>query len=312
MTATVSQFHETETALKSAVMREPLGSLAVSFEFFPPKTEAMEQTLWKSIKRLAPLAPAFVSVTYGAGGSTRERTHNTVRRIVEETSLAPAAHLTCVAASRDEINEVIRDYGDAGIKHIVALRGDPPDGIGEKFSARPDGYQSSADLIKGIKKLGDFEVSVACYPEVHPDAAGQDEDLDMLKRKIDAGATRAITQFFFEPEMYLQFVERVRAAGITIPIVPGIMPVSNFKGAARMAQSAGASVPKWMYDLFDGLDEDPETRKLVASSLAVELCLRLNEQGVEQFHFYTMNRYDLVYAICHILGMRPADSAAIS
>lgn len=312
MTATVTQLRETETALKSAVMREPLGNLAVSFEFFPPKTETMEQTLWKSIKRLAPLAPSFVSVTYGAGGSTRERTHNTVRRIVQETSLAPAAHLTCVAASREEVDEVVRDYRDAGIKHIVALRGDPPDGIGEKFSPHPDGYQSSADLITGIKKIGDFEISVACYPEVHPDASGQDEDLDMLKRKIDAGATRAITQFFFEPEMYLDFVERVRAAGITIPIVPGIMPVSNFKGAARMATRAGASVPQWMYDLFDGLDEDPETRKLVASSLAVELCLRLNEQGVGQFHFYTMNRYDLVYAICHILGMRPTTSAADS
>ncbi len=281
--------------------------LKVSFEFSPPKTDELEEKLWLAIKRLEPLYPDFVSVTYGAGGSTRERTHSTVKRIVDETSLKPAAHLTCVGAERGSIDEVVQSYWDAGVRHIVALRGDPPTGIGTRYEPHPGGYAGSPELIEGIKKIGDFEVSVGCYPEQHPDAQTPQSDIEILKRKIDAGADRAITQFFFDPDVFLRFMDRVHAEGITIPIVPGIMPVNGFKGVRRMAESAGASVPKWLIELFTGLEKDPETRKLVAASLVVEQCLRLRAAGIDQFHFYTMNKADLTFAICHILGVRAKD-----
>ena len=283
--------------------------LKVSFEFFPPKTEAMEETLWRSIERLAPLGPSFVSVTYGAGGSTRERTHATLARILAETALRPAAHLTCVGASRSEVDEVVRAYRDAGIRHIVALRGDPPEGMGTRFTPHPEGYVSSAELVAGVKRLGDFEVSVGTYPEKHPESPTLAFDIDMLKRKVDAGADRAITQFFFDNDVYERFVEKVCAAGISIPIVPGIIPVHSFKQVARFAEKAGASVPDWLAARFEGLEEDAATRKLVAAAVAAEQVFDLLDRGVCEFHFYTMNRADLVYAICHLLGMRPASSA---
>ncbi|TNE58653.1 MAG: methylenetetrahydrofolate reductase [NAD(P)H] [Alphaproteobacteria bacterium] len=279
--------------------------IKASFEFFPPKTEEMEKTLWASIERLAPLHPSFVSVTYGAGGSTRERTHATVERILTETDLKPAAHLTCVDASKRDVDEILEDYWEMGVRHIVALRGDPAGGLDAAFEAYPDGYHTSVDLIKGIKEIGDFHVSVSAYPEAHPEAKGADTDLDWLKAKIDAGADQAITQFFFEPEIYLRFLERVRAAGITIPIVPGIMPVTNFKSLTNMAKATGTRVPDWMAYRFEGLDDDLATRKLVGATVATELCAALYDQGVEDFHFYTLNRSDLTYAICHILGLRP-------
>ncbi len=279
--------------------------LKVSFEFFPPKNEEMEQTLWESIDRLAPLSPHFVSVTYGAGGSTRERTHATVSRIVRDTKLRPAAHLTCVAATKGEVDEVIRAYWDAGVRHIVALRGDPVGGVGTRYEAHPGGYAASSDLVAGIKAIGDFEVSVSAYPERHPESPSIDVDIDMLKRKIDAGATRAITQFFFDNEVFLRYLDRVRAAGITIPIVPGIVPVQNFKQTAGFAARTGASVPDWLAKRFEGLDHDPATRKLIAAAVASEQVLDLVDRGLTDFHFYTMNRADLVYAICHLMGMRP-------
>jgi len=274
----------------------------VSFEFFPPKTAEMEETLWKSITRLAPLAPRFVSVTYGAGGSTRERTHHTVHRIKEETSLVPAAHLTCVAAARAEIDAVADDYWSVGVRHIVALRGDLLDG---RTHPAPDGYRYASELVEGLRKRHDFEISVAAYPEVHPDAASPDADLDNLKRKIDAGATRAITQFFFDNWTYLRFLDRARKAGITVPIVPGIMPVTNFTQMAKFARQTGASIPREFARMFDGLENDPETRKLVAATVAAEQCQQLERAGVTEFHFYTLNRADLTYALCHILGLRP-------
>lgn len=283
----------------------PEDAPGVSFEFFPPKTEEMEIILWRSIKRLEPLGPVFVSVTYGAGGSTRQRTHKTVRRVVMETGLKPAAHLTCVAATRAEVDAVIRDYWAAGVRHIVALRGDPPEGIGTAYVPHPDGYANAAALAAGIKRIGDFEISVGCYPEKHPESPSFESDLDLLKAKIDAGATRAITQFFYEPAIYLRFVERVRAAGITVPIVPGIMPVQNFRALTRMASLCGATLPAWLAARFDGLDDDVETRKLVAAAVTAELCETLRAEGVDQFHFYTLNRAELTYAICHILGLRP-------
>jgi methylenetetrahydrofolate reductase (NADPH) len=283
--------------------------LRVSFEFFPPKTEAMEETLWKSIERLAPLGPSFVSVTYGAGGSTRERTHATVSRILRETPLTPAAHLTCVAATRDEVDDVVRAYHDAGVRHIVALRGDPVAGIGTAFEAHPDGYTSSADLVGGIKRVGDFEVSVGVYPEKHPESTSLDADIEMLKKKVDAGADRAITQFFFDNDRFEAYVEKVRAAGLDIPVVPGIVPVHSFTQVARFAERAGASVPPWLARRFEGLDDDAATRQLVAAAVAAEQVLDLVDRGVADFHFYTMNRADLVYAICHLLGMRPAKPA---
>jgi methylenetetrahydrofolate reductase (NADPH) len=281
----------------------------VSFEFFPPKDEAMEKILWESIERLAPLAPNFVSVTYGAGGSTRERTHATVKRILAETPLTPAAHLTCVAATRAEIDQIVRDYLDVGVRHIVALRGDPMEGAGTRYAPHPGGYKNSADLVEGIKRIGDFEVSVSAYPEKHPDSPTVDADIDMLKAKVDAGAGRAITQFFFENDLYFRYLDRVRARGIDIPIVPGILPVQNFKAATNFAARAGASVPAWLADRFQGLDNDPATRKLIAAAVAAEQVIDLVDRGVTNFHFYTMNRADLVYAICHLLGLRPTDAS---
>jgi methylenetetrahydrofolate reductase (NADPH) len=287
-----------------------MSRVRVSFEFFPPKTDEMERTLWEAVERLSPLEPNFVSVTYGAGGSTRERTHSTVRRLVTETALTPAAHLTCVAATRPEIDDVIRAYWDAGVRHIVALRGDPLGGVGEQYAPHPGGYATSADLVAGIKRIGDIEVSVSAYPEKHPDSPTVDADIDMLKRKIDAGATRAITQFFFENELYFRYLDRVRARGIDIPIVPGILPVQNFKQTVNFAARCGASVPRWLAERFDGLDEDVATRKLIAAAVACEQVLGLVSRGITDFHFYTMNRADLVYAICHLLGLRPAAKKA--
>jgi len=279
--------------------------IGVSFEFFPPKDEGMEKILWNSVERLKPLAPDFVSVTYGAGGSTRERTHATVKRILNETELTPAAHLTCVAATRGQVDAIVRNYHDAGVRHIVALRGDPMGGAGEKYSPHPGGYENAADLVGGIKRVADFEVSVSAYPEKHPDSPTLEADIDMLKAKVDAGASRAITQFFFENDLYFRYLERVRARGIDIPIVPGILPVQNFKAAKNFATRAGASVPVWLAERFAGLDNDPTTRKLIAAAVAAEQVIDLFDRGVTNFHFYTMNRADLVYAICHLLGLRP-------
>ena len=284
--------------------------IRVSFEFFPPKTAEMEGSLWQAIARLAPLDPHFVSVTYGAGGSTRERTHATVKRILAETMLTPAAHLTCVAASRSEVDAVTLAYVQAGVRHIVALRGDPAGGLGERFVPHPEGYRNAADLVAGIKRIADVEVSVSAYPEKHPDSPSVDADIDMLEAKIDAGASRAITQFFFDNALYFRYLDRVRARGIDIPIVPGILPVLNFKQTKNFAARAGASVPDWLAARFDGLDEDPATRKLIAAAVAAEQVLDLVDRGVIDFHFYTMNHADLVYAICHLLGLRPAAKEA--
>jgi methylenetetrahydrofolate reductase (NADPH) len=289
-------------ALSSLVLPVPF---RVSFEFFPPKSAEMEETLWRSITRLAPMGPSFVSVTYGAGGSTRERTHNTVRRILGETPLTPAAHLTCVAATREEIDAVADDYWDAGVRHVVALRGDIPGGEAPYFPT-PGGYAWASELVAGLRKRHDFEVSVAAYPETHPEARSPDDDLDNLKRKIDAGATRAITQFFFDNWTFLRFVDRARKAGITVPIVPGIMPVTNFTQMVRFAKMTGATIPPAFARLFEGLDADPDTRKLVAATVAAEQCQQLAQAGVTDFHFYTLNRADLTYAICHVLGLRPS------
>lgn len=286
--------------------RERNTPISVSFEFFPPKTEEMEQTLWNSIGRLAPLAPDFVSVTYGAAGSTRERTHSTIVRILRETALKPAAHLTCVAATREETDAVARGYWNAGVRHIVALRGDSPDGPGNRYQPHPGGYAYSTDLVAGLKKTGDFEISVSAYPEKHPDSATIKDEIDMLARKVDAGANRAITQFFFDNNVYFEYLDKVRARGINVPVVPGILPVQNFKQARTFATQCGASIPGWMARRFDGLDDDPATRKLIAASVAAEQVLDLVDQGVREFHFYTLNRADLVYATCHLLGLRPS------
>ncbi len=280
------------------------GDIDVSFEFFPPKTEKMEQTLWESVLTLKPLQPRFVSVTYGAGGSTRARTHATVERIARETSLDAAAHLTCVGASRDEIDEIAREYWAAGIRHIVALRGDPPE-QGTRFVARPDGYPNAAALVAGLKKVAPFEISVAAYPECHPDSPSKSADIDNLKAKIDAGADRAITQFFFSPESFFRFRDAVAAAGIDAEIVPGILPVSNVAQTRKFAAMCGASIPAWMDKLFEGLDDLPAARQLVAATVAAELCGQLYAGGVRHFHFYTLNRAELSYAICHLLGLRP-------
>ncbi|MBW6400087.1 methylenetetrahydrofolate reductase [NAD(P)H] [Roseomonas sp. HJA6] len=276
----------------------------LSFEFFPPKTDRLEEQLWACIRRLEPLAPRFVSVTYGAGGSTQERTHATVARLVSDTSLTPAAHLTCVGATREEVDAVARQYWDAGVRHIVALRGDPPAGAAT-YTPHPGGYAQAEDLVRGLKRIGDFEISVGAYPEVHPAAVSAEADLDFLKRKIDAGATRAITQYFFDAEVYLRFLDRCLAKGITVPIVPGIMPVTNFASVQRFSAMCGASVPAWMGQLFEGLDEDAETRRMVAAVIAAEQVRLLQANGVDEFHFYTLNRPDLTYAIAHILGARP-------
>ena len=284
--------------------REGFRPIRVSIEFFPPKTDEMETILWSSIERLAPLQPKFVSVTYGAGGSTRERTHNTVARMVKETSLKPAAHLTCVDATKGEIDDVVRSYWDAGVRHIVALRGDPQDGVGTTYRPHPGGYAQACDLVAGIKRIGDFKVAVSAYPEVHPEAASAEADIDALKAKVDAGADQAITQFFFDNDVYFRYLDKVRAAGITIPIIPGILPVQNFKQASNFARRTGASVPYWLAARFEGLDNDVETRRLVAAAVAAEQVVDLVDAGVNDFHFYSMNRSDLVYAICHILGLR--------
>jgi methylenetetrahydrofolate reductase (NADPH) len=279
---------------------------AISFEFFPPKTEEMERSLWETITRLAPLSPNFVSVTYGAGGSTRERTHSTISRILQETRLTPAAHLTCVDAPCADVDDVVAKYHEVGVRHIVALRGDPASGLGGTYTPHPQGYSSSADLVASIKRrYSDIDVTVSAYPERHPESPSFDADIDMLKAKVDAGATRAITQFFFDNDLYLRYLDRVRARGISIPIVPGILPVQNFKQAANFAKRTGASMPDWLAAKFEGLDDDAETRKLVAATVAAGQVQKLAKRGVDTFHFYTMNRADLVFAISHLLGIRP-------
>jgi methylenetetrahydrofolate reductase (NADPH) len=278
----------------------------ISFEFFPPKTEEMDRTLWDTIERLAPLAPSFVSVTYGAGGSTRERTHATIVRLLKETALTPAAHLTCVGAPRGEIDDVVARYYEAGVRHIVALRGDPTAGIGTPYFAHPDGYQTSADLVASIRKRHpDIDVTVSAYPEKHPESLDFEADIDTLQAKVDAGATRAITQVFFDNDLYFRYLDRVRARGIDVPVLPGIMPMHNFKQARNFVTRAGTTVPDWLADKFDGLDDDAETRKLVAATVAAGQVQKLAKHGVNDFHFYTMNRADLVFAISHLLGFRP-------
>ena len=309
-----------------ALLLSPLGPVAragsnrapvrVSFEFFPPKTDEAEANLWKAVRRLEPLNPAFVSVTYGAGGSTRERTHRTVQRIIAETALRPAAHLTCVEASRAEVDEVIEGYKAIGVDHIVALRGDPPGGhdnsggIGGVYAPRADGYANATELTRAIRRAGGFDITVGAYPEKHPESPSIDHDIDVLKAKVDAGATRAVSQFFFDIDAFLRFRDRVRAAGVTIPLIPGVMPVSNFNGLKRMSAACGAAVPDWLEGHFDGLDDDPDTRRLLAASIAAETCARLQEEGFSDFHFYTLNRADLVYAICRVLGVREQKAAA--
>lgn len=287
------------------------GEIDVSFEFFPPKSDKMEEQLWSSIERLAPLAPEFVSVTYGAGGSTRERTHATVQRIVTDTALRPAAHLTCVDATRDEVDAVARAYWAAGVRHIVALRGDPAAGAGQRYEPHPGGYSGAAELVAGLKKIANFEVSVGGYPEKHPESPTIAADIEHLKAKVDAGADRVITQFGFDNTYFLRFLERARAAGIWVPITPGIVPIHNFRQVAGFATRAGASVPAWLARRFEGLDDDPETSKMVAAAVATEQVMALVDEGVRTFHFYTLNRADLVYAICHLLGLRPLKVAPL-
>ena len=304
MSPTFDQMQEARTALDAPLFSGLPGDIDVSFEFFPPKTEKMAQTLWDSVETLAPLGPRFVSVTYGAGGSTRERTHEQVVRINRETGIPAAAHLTCVEATREEIDAVARHYWESGIRHVVALRGDAPDGQ-SRYAPHPGGYANAAELIAGLKAVAPFEISVAAYPETHPDSASAAADLDNLRRKFDAGATRAITQFFFEPECFFRFRDKAAAAGIDGEIVPGVMPVMSFASVQRMAGLCGTAIPDWMAGLFDGLDEHPAARQLVSATIAAELCRRLYAGGVRQFHFYTLNRAELSYAICHMLGVRP-------
>ena len=304
MTLSVNQLEEARRALATPLYADVGGDLAVSFEFFPPKNDAMDAALWEAVRTLEPLAPRFVSVTYGAGGSTRERTHATVARIQRETSLAAAAHLTCVEATRAEVDEIAREYWAAGVRHIVALRGDPPT-TGAAYASHPGGYENAADLVAGLKRLHPFEVSVSAYPECHPDSADATADLDNLRRKLDAGANRAITQFFFEPETFFRYRDALAAAGVDAEIVPGIMPVMNFASVKRMAAMCGTAVPPWMARLFEGLDDRPAARQLVAATVAAELSRRLYAGGVKQLHFYTLNRAELAYAICHLLGVRP-------
>ena len=282
--------------------------IRVSFEFFPPSDATMDSTLWQSVQRLAPLSPRFISVTYGADGSTRDRTHSLVKRIQQQTSLIGAPHLTCVGASRTEVLELARRYWDEGVRHIVALRGDPPQGAA-RYEPHPDGFAYGADLVAGLRSVADFEISVAAYPEVHPEAASAQADFDNLRRKIDAGATRAITQFFFDNDDYLRFRDRCAAAGIKASIVPGILPITRFPQVTRFAERCGAKIPGWLAERFVGLDNDADTRRLIAASVAIEQVSRLREQGVNEFHFYTLNRAELTYAICHALGMRPQPAA---
>ncbi len=310
MTPSLRQLKEAKTALEEPLFAGLSGDAEVSFEFFPPKSEKMAGTLWDSILTLAPLAPRFVSVTYGAGGSTRERTHATVARIVQETDIPAAAHLTCVDASRDEIRQVAEAYWNIGVRHIVALRGDPPE-IGQAFQPHPDGYASAAELVVGLKDIAPFEISVAAYPETHPEAGCAQDDLDNLKRKLDAGATRAITQFFFRPDAYFRFRDAAAANNIDAELVPGILPVSNVAQTRKFAGLCGAKIPGWMDDLFEGLDDRPSARQLVAATISSEMCRRLYAGGVRQFHFYTLNRAELSYAICHLLGRRPQAGSMI-
>jgi methylenetetrahydrofolate reductase (NADPH) len=311
MTVSLDAARERQMAQASPLFAEVPGDIGVSFEFFPPKTDKMHAQLWDAIERLTPLGPRFVSVTYGAGGTTRERTHDTVARIARETGIPAAAHLTCVEATREEIDEVANAYWEAGVRHIVALRGDPPE-KGKPYATHPGGYENAADLVEGLRKLHPFEISVAAYPECHPDSSDQAADIDNLKRKMDAGANRAITQFFFEPDTFFRFRDDAAAAGIDAEIVPGIMPVMSFAAVSRMSAMCGTDVPAWMATLFDGLDDRPEARQLVSATIAAELCRRLYAGGVRDFHFYTLNRAELAYAICHLLGVRPQVSVEAS
>jgi len=288
---------------------ESIGRPRVSFEFFPPRTQALEAQLWEAIRKLEPLTPSFVSVTYGAGGSTRDRTHRIVARIVRETTLSPAAHLTCVAASRAEIDNVLRDYRRVGVRHIVALRGDPPGGVGLPYLQHPQGYANAAELVEAAARIGGFDISVAVHPEKHPASPSLDHEIDNFKRKLALGATRGITQFFFDADVFLRFRDRLARAGVYAPVLPGIMPVTNVNGLKKMAEACGASFPRWMIHLFDGLDDDPETRRLVAAVTTAQLCARLSAEGVRDFHFYTLNRADLALAICRILGVRAKGAA---
>lgn len=286
--------------------RSDIGNkIRVSFEFFPPKNDDMEARLWDTVTRLEPLRPQFVSVTYGAGGSTRERTARTVKRILEESTLTPAAHMTCVDASREEVDQVIAEFAAMGVKRFVALRGDPKEGVGATYQPYPGGYANGAELVGALKAQGDFDISVSAYPEKHPESPDFVTDFDMLKRKVDNGATRAITQFFFDNDLYERYVERARKAGIYIPIVPGVLPIHSFTQVANFSARCGAHVPSWLAERFEGLDKDPQTHALVASAVAVEQVLDLVERGVNDFHFYTMNRADLVVAVCHMIGIRP-------
>lgn len=311
MTISVNQLEEAQIALKAPLYADVAGDIDVSFEFFPPKNEKMEEQLWDAVRTLEPLAPSFVSVTYGAGGSTRERTHATVARIQRETSLAAAAHLTCVEATKAEIDQVAEEYWAAGVRHIVALRGDPP-AAGAKFASHPGGYENAAALVAGLKRLHPFEISVAAYPECHPDSPDMTADIDNLKRKFDAGATRAITQFFHEPETFFRYRDQVAAAGIDAEIVPGIMPVTNFASVVRMSKMCGTEVPAWMARLFDGLEDHPASRQLIAATLAAELSSKLYAGGVKSLHFYTLNRAELAFAICHLLGVRSKPVANVA
>lgn len=305
MSPTINQMREAQLALEDPLFAGLEDDIDVSFEFFPPKSEKMAETLWKSVETLGPLGPRFVSVTYGAGGSTRERTHQSVVRIQKEAGIRAAAHLTCVNATREEVDAVARHYWEEGIRHIVALRGDPPEGDAH-YQPHPGGYENAVDLIAGLKKIADFEISVAAYPEVHPDSPDSQSDIDNLKAKFDAGATRAITQFFFDPQCFFEFRDKAAAAGIKGEIVPGIMPVLSFAAVQRMSGLCGTAIPDWMEGLFGGLDDRPAARQLVSATIAAELCRRLYAGGVRKFHFYTLNRAELSYAICHMLGKRPA------
>ena len=297
-------------AADSSKTDAPKGNVRVSYEFFPPKSKAMEDKLWNAIQKLEPLNPDFVSVTYGAGGSTRERTHSAVSRMVKETSFKPAAHLTCVGSTRDEIDEIVQEYWDAGVRHIVALRGDPQDGIDAKYKPTENGYAYSSDLVAGIKEVADFEVTVGAYPELHPESGDWREEIDNLKRKVDAGASRAITQFFFSPDVFWRFQDRVLDAGIDIPIIPGLMLQPNFKGLARMSKMCGVSVPDWYAELFQGLEDDPQTRDLLTASLAAELTAELHDRGVRDFHLYTLNRAEMAVSVSRILGLHHRKATA--
>lgn len=311
MSISITQLGEARRALEEPLFADLAGDVGLSFEFFPPKSDKMDAQLWEAVRTLEPLAPDFVSVTYGAGGSTRERTHATVARIQRETSMNAAAHLTCVEATKAEIDQVAEEYWAAGVRHIVALRGDMPT-LGQPYQPHPGGYENAAALVAGLAKLHPFEISVAAYPECHPESGGHDADLDNLKRKLDAGATRAITQFFFSPEAYFRFRDRVAAAGITAQILPGILPVSNVAQTRKFAGLCGAEIPAWMDRLFEGLDDHPSARQLVAATIAAEMCRRLYAGGVKDFHFYTLNRAELAYAICHMLGVRAKPVAKVA